>query len=124
MASSNAPDEKLRELESLAAHWGKLLAQEAFPEKPGLEVSLAEMEEIAAVATRAIVRGAVGTMAEEQAQAFDKEQPCPTCGKLCHVKRKSREVSVRGGSTELREPVAHCSTCRRDFFPSASGAAD
>ena len=71
MASRKLSDAKLRELKELAAGWGKLLAQEAFPAQPGLDVTLADMEEIAAVATQAIVAGAVGTMAEEQAQARD-----------------------------------------------------
>lgn len=124
MASTMLTGAKLKELEELAAGWGKLLAQEAFPEKPGLDVTLADMEEIAAVAAQAIVAGAVGTMADEQAESLAAQQPCPTCGRLCDVHRKSRTVAVRGGTTELREPVAHCSTCRRDFFPSASGIAD
>jgi hypothetical protein len=124
MARTKLSDEKLKELAELAAGWGKLFAQEAFPDKPGLDVSLADMEEIAALATQAIVREAVGTMAEEQAQTFAPQQPCPSCSKLCDVKRKSRTVAVRGGTAELHEPVAHCSTCRRDFFPSACGVAD
>ncbi len=53
------------------------------------------------MATQAIVREAVGTMAEEQAQTLDPQQPCPTCGKLCELQRKSRDVAVRGGTTEL-----------------------
>ena len=124
MASKKLSDAKLRELKELAAGWGKLLAQEAFPVQPGLDVTLADMEEIAAVATQAIVAGAVGTMADEQARTLGTQQPCPTCGKLCDVHRKSRTVAVRGGTVELAEPVARCSTCRRDFFPSASGVAD
>ena len=124
MASRKLSDAKLRELKELAAGWGKLLAQEAFPAQPGLDVTLADMEEIAAVATQAIVAGAVGTMAEEQARRLGTQQPCPTCGRLCDVHRKPRTVAVRGGTVELAEPVARCSTCRRDFFPSASGVAD
>jgi hypothetical protein len=124
MASTKLTDARLNELADLAAGWGKLLAQEAFPGEPGLDMTLADMEEIAAVATQAIVREAVGTMAEKQAQALALQQPCPTCGRLCDVGRKSRTVAVRGGTVELHEPVARCSTCRRDFFPSASGVAD
>lgn len=124
MATAKLSDEKLKELAELAAGWGKLFAQEAFPDKPGLDVSLEDMEEIAAVATQAIVREAVGTMAEAQAQMLAPQQPCPQCGKLCDVKRKPRTVTVRGGTAELHEPVARCSTCRRDFFPSASRVAD
>ena len=124
MTSTKLSEEKLRELTELAAGWGKLFAQEAFPDKPGLDVSLEDMEEIAALATQAIVREAIGAMAEAQAQGLAPQQPCPQCGKLCDVKRTSRTVAVRGGSAELQEPVARCSTCRRDFFPSASGVAD
>ena len=124
MTSTKLSEKRLKELGELAAEWGKLLAREAFPRKPGLDVTLADMEEIAAVATQAIVREAVGTMAEEQAQTLDPQQPCPTCGKLCELRRKSRDVAVRGGTAELHEPVAHCSTCRRDFFPSAPRIAD
>ena len=49
MASTKLSDEKLKELADLAAGWGKLFAREAFPDKPGLDVSLADMEEIAAL---------------------------------------------------------------------------
>jgi len=120
MASRKLSDAKLHELAELAAAWGKLLAQEAFSGKPGLDVTLADMEEVATVAAQAIVGSAVSTMAEEQAQSLAPQQPCPTCGKLCQVHRKRRTVAVRGGTAELDEPVAHCSTCRRDFFPSTS----
>ena len=124
MSDRKLADEKMKEIEQTASVWGRLLAQEAFPDGPGLDISLADMEEIAAVATKAIVRGAIGTMAEEQAQSLDRQQPCPVCGKLCDVSRKPRAVAVRGGSAELNEPVAHCSTCRRAFFPSTQSTAD
>jgi hypothetical protein len=124
MASTKLSDEKSKELVELAAGWGKLLALEAFPDKPGMDVTLADMEEIAALAAQAIVAGAVSTMANEQAGSMGSHQPCPTCGRLCDTHRKSRTVAVRGGTTELDEPVAHCSTCRRDFFPSASRVTD
>lgn len=119
MTGRKLSDEKLKEIEATALGWGKLLAREAFPDGPGLDVTLTEMEEIVARASKAIVQGAVGTMADDQAQSMAEQQPCPTCGKLCDVQRKSRTVAVRGGSAELNEPVARCSTCRRAFFPSA-----
>ena len=124
MSGKELSEEKRKEIEEIAAGWGRLLAREAFPDGPGLGVSLADMEEIAAVATQAVVRGAIGTMAEEQARSLDQQQACPGCGKLCEVSRKPRTVAVRGGSAELHEPVGHCSTCRRDFFPSAPSVAD
>ena len=122
MSSGKLSERKLKEIEEIAAGWGKLLAKEAFPNGPGLDVTLADMEEVAARAARAIVRGAVETMTGEQAKQFGEELPCPTCGRMCAVKRKSRPMTVRGGEATLDEPVAHCPACRRDFFPSASGA--
>ena len=119
MATKVLSERKLREIEEIAAGWGKLLARESFPEGPGLDVSLADMEDIVARAGRAIVRPAVETMTADQAQQLDEQVACPGCGKMCELKRKSRPIAVRGGSVNLDEPVGHCPTCRRDFFPSA-----
>ena len=121
MSSGKLLERKFKEIEEIAAGWGKLLAKETFPNGPGLDVTLADMEEVAARAARAIVRGAVETMTGEQAKQFAEELPCPICGRMCAVKRKSRPMTVRGGEATLDEPVAHCPACRRDFFPSASG---
>ncbi len=121
MSSGKLSERKLREIEEVAAGWGKLLARETFPQGPGLDVTLADMEEVAAQAAKAIVRGAVETMTGEQAKQFGGELPCPTCERMCAVKRKRRPIKVRGGEATLDEPVGHCPACRRDFFPSASG---
>jgi hypothetical protein len=119
MSFSKSETTKRKEIEELARRWGELLAREVYPKGPGLDVSLADMEEMVACATRAIVEGAIGQMTADQAQSLDEQQACPTCGKECAIQRKRRAVAVRGGSAELDEPVAHCSRCRRDFFPSA-----
>jgi len=119
MATKALSEQRLKEIEEIAAGWGKLLARESFPEGPGLDVSLADMEEIVARAVRGIVHGAVETMTGDQAQQLGEQAPCPDCGKMCKLKRKSRSIAVRGGRVQLDEPVGHCPTCRRDFFPSA-----
>ena len=119
MATNVLSERKLTEIEEIAAGWGKLLARESFPEGPGLDVSLADMEDIVVRATRAIVHGAMETMTADQTRQLGDQAACPGCGKMCELKRKSRPMAVRGGSADLDEPVAHCPTCRRDFFPSA-----
>ena len=110
---------KLKEIEEIGAGWGKLLARESFAEGPGLGVSLADMEDIVARASRAIVAGAVETMVADQAEGLGEQAPCPGCGRMCKLKRKARSMAVRGGNANLDEPVGHCPACRRDFFPSA-----
>ena len=58
--ATNAPSErKLREIEEMAAGWGKLPARHSFPEEPGFDVRLANIEDIVARAIGAIVREAV-----------------------------------------------------------------
>ncbi len=121
MASKEARERKLKEIQEIAAGWGKIIAREAFPDGPGLDVTLADMEEVAAVASRGLVRGTVETLTGSQGEQFGEEAPCPICGKMCPLKTVPRPVVVRGGDATLQEPVGHCPTCRRDFFPSAAG---
>lgn len=121
MASKEARERKLKEIQEIAEGWGKMIAREAFPDGPGLDVTLAEMEEYAVAASRALVKGAVESMATTQGEQLGEEAACPTCGEMCPLKRKSRPVVVRGGEADLEEPAGHCPRCRRDFFPSASG---
>jgi hypothetical protein len=121
MSSAKDLERKCAAVAELARGWGELLAREAYPQGPGTDVSLAEMEEIVAAASKAMVEGAIGMMTKDQATALDEAQPCPTCGKVCPWNRKPRRIAVRGGTATFDEPSAYCSTCRRAFFPSASG---
>ena len=120
MTSKEARERKLKEIQEVAEGWGKMIAREAFPDGLGFDVTLAQMEEYAIAASRALVKGAVESMTAIQGEQLGEEAPCPVCGKMCLLKRKSRPVVVRGGEVQLDEPVGYCPTCRRDFFPSAS----
>jgi hypothetical protein len=113
-------ERKLRRIQELARGWGKLLAEQAFPQGVGLDVDLATMEDFASTAAKALVGGAIETMTCQQASALEEAHPCPECHKRCELEHRRRRIQVRGGEVDLAEPVAHCSTCRRDFFPSAS----
>jgi len=124
MASEQRLERKRSEIEELAEGWGRLLAREAFPNGVGLDVDLMTMENIAATAAMSLVRGAVETMTSDQSEVLGTEHPCPGCGQPCQLDHRSRSIQVRGGPVDLEEPVAHCSTCRRDFFPSTSRAQD
>jgi len=124
MASREARERKLKEIQEIAEGWGKIIAREAFPDGPGLDVTLADVEEFAMAASRALVKGAVETMTGAQGEQLGEEASCPACGKMCPLETVSRPVVVRGGDATLDEPVGHCPTCRRDFFPSAAGAED
>lgn len=120
MTREERAERKLREIENLARGWGKLLAEQAFPEGVGLDVDMFMMEEIACTAAKALVGGAIETMTCKQAAPLEEEYPCPGCGKTCELEDRQRPIQVRGGEVDLAEPAGYCSTCRRAFFPSAS----
>ena len=124
MTGKEARERKLKEIQEIAAGWGKIISQEAFPNGPGLDVSLADMEELAMAASRALVQGAVEAMTGSQREQLGDETSCPTCGKMCALKTVRRPMVVRGGDATLNEPVGHCPKCRRDFFPAAAGVED
>lgn len=122
MTDESRTGRKWDEIEEIARGWGKLLAKEAFPDGVGLDIDLWMMEEVTVRATKALVSGAIETMTAAQTEALEGQVSCPGCGQSCRLDHRSRPIQVRGGTAKLNEPMAHCSTCRRDFFPSAAGA--
>ena len=57
--------------------------------------------------------------AAEVAAGSPATAACPSCGCDASLSMSKREVACTDGDIELIEPVAHCPSCRRDFFPSA-----
>jgi hypothetical protein len=47
----------------------------------------------------------------------DSTAKCPQCGARCESSLKKRSVTSIDGPLAIEEPVAHCSACRRNFFP-------
>lgn len=70
---------------------------------------------------RAVAQATTERLAFSRASRLTGPQPCPTCGRQCPLVKKHREFETLDGPIVLNEPVCHCSACRRDFFPSASG---
>jgi hypothetical protein len=113
--------QQLQELRDVATQWGKIIARRAFGDDgPGLDVDLDHMEQIAQAAAAGLTEGTLQTCLEQQAQALGPQQPCPTCGRACPVRREDRPLAVLGGRLDQSEPVCHCPDCRRDFFPAAA----
>lgn len=54
----------------------------------------------------------------EVAIATASQAACPTCGHVHPVEHPKRTIQSIDGAVEAMEPKAHCSRCRRDFFPS------
>ena len=111
----------LESVTQLARSWGKVVVRRAFGDQgPGLDVDLAQMEEMALAAARGLTAGVLEEATGQQAQQLGAEQPCPQCGQACTVGTDERSLEVHGGTFQHREPKCYCPTCRRAFFPSAS----
>lgn len=123
MVTRKLSPEELQAVSRLAKPWGKIVVKQAFGEQgPGLDVDFAQLEEVACAAARGLTEGALEAATAPQSQLLGEKQPCPQCGKLCTVGSQPRPLRAKGGVISLREPKGYCPNCRRDFFPSASGA--
>ena len=111
-------------VERLAEGWGKVVARRVHDDLgPELDLDADDIEQMAIVAARAVARGTIADLLERKAALLGPEQPCPTCPRPCDVRRQLRTIDFWGGEVAYAEPVCHCPACRRDFFPSAAGAA-
>jgi len=66
---------------------------------------------------RAVARATTEWLTFARAERLSGPQICPICGKRCPLVHRVRQLETVDGPIELREPVCHCSACRRDFFP-------
>jgi len=122
MATRKLTAEELQAVTRLAKQWGKIVVRQAFGDQgPGLDVDFAQMEEVACAAAQGVTEGALEAAAAQQGRQLGDQQPCPQCGRLCTITSAERPFRVKGAIMQLREPKCYCPTCRRDFFPSASG---
>jgi hypothetical protein len=122
MGSRKLTPQDLENITQFAKSWGKIIVRRAFGEQgPGLDVDLAQMEQMALAAARGVTAGALEEATTQQAQQLGSTQPCPQCGRSCTISMESRPLKVSGGGSFVHvEPKCYCPTCRRDFFPSAS----
>lgn len=79
---------------------------------------LCELEGISQSLAKRLGCVSLSRAVREVAAGCGTEAACPTCGQACPVEMTKREVKGVSGPIELMEPAAHCSACRRDFFPS------
>jgi hypothetical protein len=116
--------QELQHVRELAAQGGRIVARHAFGDDgPGTDVDLDALEQPTAAAAAGLTEGTLATLLEQQAQRLGDQQPCPTCGRLCPIRRAQRPLQVRAGPLTHTEPLCHCPDCRRDFFPPTAAAA-
>jgi hypothetical protein len=118
MAARKLSEPDLQRISALAKRWGKIIVRQQWGEAgPGLDVDLAQMEDVAMAAVRGLLAGTLETATQQQAAHLGATQPCPDCGRPCPLTSDERSIQTRGGPFAHREPKGHCPACRRDFFP-------
>jgi hypothetical protein len=124
MASWSISEPAQKELLELAQAWGKVIARracEAQALKPDTHIT--PLEDLAFQVGQALTQGTLNALLQQHAQQLPAEVPCPDCQTPCPVERVPHVLHLRGGGVlEYDEPTAECSTCRRAFFPLATGA--
>ncbi len=109
---------------TLAKQLADTFSKEAFgADGPELDCDIDEIEEVAVLAAKATFDAVIARALVLQNRKLPDKLPCPTCEEQCLVKFIERIVRGRIGPTTIQEPVCHCSTCDRDFFPSAGNIA-
>lgn len=94
------------------------------PDLMDRDVSFTELESAGHRLGRAVAQATTERLSFAQAERIEEPQPCPTCQRPCSPEYRERKFTTVDGPIDLREPACHCSTCRRDFFPSASNDGD
>jgi hypothetical protein len=112
-----------KQFEALVA----LMARHGFGEDgPPRETTFAEIEKFGHRVGRMVGRAIDAHLASQHAEHFTGEEACPTCNEKQPPKESPHELPLQtpDGEVTLHEPTCRCSTCRRDFFPSAYPVAD
>lgn len=105
-----------------------LLAREKYDSgRPPIDTTFAEIEDFGHQAGRMLGRSLDEHLTLEHAEHF-QEATCPTCAAFGESdaadNKKIRPLQTQDGEIPLAEPAFHCSTCGRDFFPSADRTCD
>ena len=114
-AKQTALQEKLRKLLKEAAEVGaQIQAIEQGPGTPHYDQIESHAHEVGQQLSQLMQQTRMVDVTAEHAMQAN----CECCGKNCRVGTRTREIISQDGPTKLTENVAHCTRCRRDFFPS------
>jgi hypothetical protein len=125
MAGRRLTPEKIQEIRAFAAQWGQIVARRALGEADAdVTLDFQAMEDLATAAAAGLTEGTLAVLLQRRAQTLPDQIPCPDCERLCPLTHEERPFTLHSGQTiPLREPLAHCPACRRDFFPPPEGTA-
>lgn len=104
-----------------------LLADRGFGKAgPPRDTTFSEIEQFGHQVGRMVARAVDARLAQQHSLHFKGEEPCPSCAQKVPVTESPHALPLQtpDGGVTLHEPTCRCSTCRRDFFPSADRVAD
>ena len=80
-------------------------------------LTLAEIEQLAEKAGRAITQELTASLVEEEAKRVEAPS-CPECGgKMRYKGKKKRDVVSKTGELQVNRDYYYCEACQTGFFP-------
>jgi hypothetical protein len=103
-----------------------LLAEERFEDggRPPRKTTFSTIEDFGHQAGQTVAQAIDEHLQQRHAEHFQQHAACPTCGATAEATdaAKPRRLLTIDGEIALAEPVRHCPTCERAFFPSTDRA--
>jgi hypothetical protein len=98
------------------------IGREVYPNGLPRGTRFSELETLSGWIGDELGRAIIEAQARAQADDFSQDSApaiCPTCGQTARAgPTEHRDLITTQGAVAWDEPVAHCSSCRRAFFPS------
>jgi hypothetical protein len=99
------------------------------PNGPAWGTSLTDLENLVVslqqILSEKMLQLALQRQADDEAQRTAEFRQCPSCSGPTEPRDpEPRIVNTRAGEAQWQEPQAHCTRCRRAFFPSVQKPGD
>lgn len=113
-------ESKQKTFSCLAAQFAQQVTQEIYGDDgPDDDCDIDLIEDHAVAVAKAAFDAVIARALQLQNQRQPDQLPCPVCQQQCEVKTEQRTIQGRLAPATIEEIVCSCSTCSRDFFPSA-----
>ena len=110
------------DLRLVLARVAEQIGQAVYPQGLPQGTTFSDLESLAGLIGDEIGRSMIEAQTRAQADAFVRDPApavCPTCGRAARSGPDEHRILITTqGVVDWEEPVVHCSSCRRDFFPS------
>lgn len=109
-------------LRPILSQFAEQIGRELYPNGLPRGTKFSKLETLSGLIGDELGRSIIQSQARAQADGLSRDSEpaiCPTCGQTARAApREHRDLTTTQGTVAWDEPAAHCSSCRRAFFPS------